>query len=124
MEDHEYELALEPDSDDLRFASDSGESSLPSPRLADESSAIGQDWQVEVEDLLFQQTAEDKEEKGPKVEEGKGPQNKDKEAGGEGFKDRVVMEVEPSHDPCFNTTQRPRSRREIEGGGVSHNLGR
>jgi hypothetical protein len=99
MEDHEYELALEPDSDDLRFGSDSGESSLPSPRLAEESAAIGQDWQVEVEDLLSEQTTDDKEEKGPKEKEGKGPQDKDMEVGGEGFKDRIVMEVETSHDP-------------------------
>ncbi len=57
MEDHEYELALKPDSDDLHFGSDSGESALPSPRITDESLAIGQDWQVEVEE-----TVEDKEE--------------------------------------------------------------
>ena len=104
MEDHEYELALEPDSDDLRFGSDSGESPLPSPRLADESALVSQDWQAEVDDLLSEQTAVEKEEKGPKEKEGKGPQEKDIEVGEECFKDRVVMEVEASHDPCFNTT--------------------
>jgi len=60
MEDHEYELALEPDSDDLRFGSDSGESPMPSPRLADESAVMGQDWQAEVDDLLSEQTEVDK----------------------------------------------------------------
>jgi hypothetical protein len=118
MGDHEYVLALEPDIDDLHFDSDSSESALPSPRLLDESLTISSDWQVDVRDLLSEQTAADK--KGPK--EGTNNGQQEEEVGKEELGTRLSWRWRRAMIPV-STQQQPKSRREIERGWDSHNSG-
>jgi hypothetical protein len=92
MEDAEYVLALEPDTEDLHFDSDSSGSSPLSPNLPlMPRTRTMKEWQVEVDDMLSASSEQTKGEDIVSYEEGEA-------------KGRVVMEVESTNDPCFNTT--------------------
>jgi hypothetical protein len=92
MEETEYVLALEPDTEDFHFDSDSSGSSPLSPNIPPmPRTRTMKEWQVEVDDMLSANSGLNKDEDKVGYD-------------GEETRKRIVMEVESTNDPCFNTT--------------------
>jgi hypothetical protein len=93
MEETEYVLALEPDTEDFHFDSDSSGSSPLSPNIPSMPRTRSmKEWQVDVDDMLSANSGQSKEED-------KVGYDAEKET-----RKRIVMEVESTTDPCVNTT--------------------